>query len=205
MTRDFVKNTYKQGGNMWIWTNEHRPSARKTPAPGRSAYRKSLVEFAARTPRINSNPFFPRTCAGEKTLLSLQVCPQDARGRLQAPLSEKANGLFRQNRRPGTGKTRRRGGMPDGSIVQNIDTDHVASKRRTPVLADVFGRMQLMERRGSGLRKIKAEYRQAAHDREELEPASCGPRDTRLPPRIEYPSRTGGRKETHPWRKTKPG
>jgi predicted HTH transcriptional regulator len=61
--------------------------------------------------------------------------------------------------------------MPDGSIVQNIDTDHVASKRRNPVIADVFGRMQLMERRGSGFRKIKAEYRQAAHDREELEPA----------------------------------
>lgn len=33
------------------------------------------------------------------------------------------------------------GGMFDGSIVQNLDTDHVASKRRNPVIADIFSRM----------------------------------------------------------------
>jgi hypothetical protein len=60
----------------------------------RGCLSKSLAEFAARTPRNRSDPFFPRTCAGEKTLLSLQVCPKDARGRLQSPLSKKANGLF---------------------------------------------------------------------------------------------------------------
>jgi hypothetical protein len=60
MTRDFVKNTYKQGGNMWIWTNEHRPSARKTPAPGRCGkrifplylYRRGRTAFATEKSKI---------------------------------------------------------------------------------------------------------------------------------------------------------
>jgi hypothetical protein len=60
-----------------------------------SVCRRSLAEFAARTPRKQSNHFFAGS-PGEKILLSLQVCPQDARGRLQSPLSEKANGLFRK-------------------------------------------------------------------------------------------------------------
>ena len=30
------------------------------------------------------------------------------------------------------------GGMFDGSIVQNLDTDNVASKRRNPIIADLF-------------------------------------------------------------------
>ena len=51
------------------------------------------------------------------------------------------------------------GGMLDGSIVQNLDTDHVASKRRNPIIADIFSRMHFMERRGSGFKKIKGDYR----------------------------------------------
>ena len=62
------------------------------------------------------------------------------------------------------------GGMLDGSIVQNLDTDHVASKRRNPVIADIFSRMHFMERRGSGFRKIKADYRNAINYRREVEP-----------------------------------
>ncbi|WP_368271182.1 ATP-binding protein [Enterocloster lavalensis] len=62
------------------------------------------------------------------------------------------------------------GGMFDGSIVQNLDTDHVASKRRNPVIADIFSRMHFMERRGSGFRKIKADYRRAMNYRDEIEP-----------------------------------
>lgn len=46
------------------------------------------------------------------------------------------------------------GGMFDGSIVQNLDTDNVASKRRNPIIADIFSRMHFMERRGSGFKKI---------------------------------------------------
>jgi hypothetical protein len=45
---------------------------------------KSLAEFAARTPRKQSNHFFAGS-PGEKILLSLLVCPQGARGRLQSP------------------------------------------------------------------------------------------------------------------------
>lgn len=62
------------------------------------------------------------------------------------------------------------GGMPDGSVVQQLDTDRVASKRRNPIIADVFSRMHFMERRGSGFRKIKADYRNAVNYSEKLEP-----------------------------------
>lgn len=62
------------------------------------------------------------------------------------------------------------GGMFDGSIVQNLDTDNVASKRRNPVIADIFSRMHFMERRGSGFKKIKADYRRAVNYRSEVEP-----------------------------------
>ena len=30
------------------------------------------------------------------------------------------------------------GGMFDGSLVQNLDTDKVASRRRNPIIADIF-------------------------------------------------------------------
>ena len=51
------------------------------------------------------------------------------------------------------------GGMPDGSLVQNLDLENVVSKRRNPVIADLFGRLDFMERRGSGFRKILEDYR----------------------------------------------
>ena len=62
------------------------------------------------------------------------------------------------------------GGMPDGSFVQNLDTDHISSKRRNPVIADMFSRMNYMERRGSGFKKIKEDYRNAVNYRPELDP-----------------------------------
>ncbi|MCD8018397.1 MAG: hypothetical protein LUF92_02080 [Clostridiales bacterium] len=62
------------------------------------------------------------------------------------------------------------GGMFDGTIVQDQDTDHIASKRRNPVIADIFSRMHFMERRGSGFRKIKADYRHAVNYLPEVEP-----------------------------------
>ncbi|MBR1582278.1 MAG: winged helix-turn-helix transcriptional regulator [Spirochaetales bacterium] len=51
------------------------------------------------------------------------------------------------------------GGMPDGSLVQNLNLENVASKRRNPLIADLFGRLDFMERRGSGFRKILEDYR----------------------------------------------
>ncbi len=62
------------------------------------------------------------------------------------------------------------GGMFDGSLVQNLDTDHVPSRRRNPVIADMFSRMNYMERRGSGFKKIKDDYHRAVNYRPELEP-----------------------------------
>ncbi|MDO4628407.1 MAG: ATP-binding protein [Planctomycetia bacterium] len=62
------------------------------------------------------------------------------------------------------------GGMYDGSQVQNLNTDSVPSKRRNPVIADMFNRMNYMECRGSGFRKIKEDYRTAVNFRPELEP-----------------------------------
>ncbi|HRT81908.1 MAG TPA: ATP-binding protein, partial [Oscillospiraceae bacterium] len=53
---------------------------------------------------------------------------------------------------------------------QDQDTDNISSKRRNPIIADVFSRMHLMERRGSGFRKIKGDYRNALNYRVEVEP-----------------------------------
>ena len=46
------------------------------------------------------------------------------------------------------------GGMYDGSVIQNQDILNVPSKRRNPIIADVFQRLDFMERRGSGFKKI---------------------------------------------------
>ena len=62
------------------------------------------------------------------------------------------------------------GGMLDGSAIQNLDTDNITSKRRNPVIADMFSRMNYMERRGSGFKKIKDDYRHAVNYRPEVEP-----------------------------------
>jgi predicted HTH transcriptional regulator len=50
------------------------------------------------------------------------------------------------------------GGMPDGKRIQDLNIDDIPSIRRNPVICDIFNRLKLMERRGSGLRKIIDEY-----------------------------------------------
>jgi len=50
------------------------------------------------------------------------------------------------------------GGMADGKRIQDLNIDDVPSIRRNPLVCDVFSRLKLMERRGSGLRKILDEY-----------------------------------------------
>ena len=59
------------------------------------------------------------------------------------------------------------GGMPDGSLIQEKSLENLSSKRRNPIIADVFSRMDLMERRGSGLRKILDSYISADNYSEE--------------------------------------
>lgn len=54
------------------------------------------------------------------------------------------------------------GGMIDGSFIQNLDITKVSSMRRTMrrnrVISDIFNRLHLMERRGSGLTRIIESY-----------------------------------------------
>ena len=51
------------------------------------------------------------------------------------------------------------GGMYNGKNIQEIDISTIASIRRNPILADVLSRIDYMERRGSGLKRIKESYK----------------------------------------------
>jgi ATP-dependent DNA helicase RecG len=62
------------------------------------------------------------------------------------------------------------GGMFDGSRVQDLDLMNVPSKRRNPVLADIFNRLKYMDRRGSGFKKILTDYKNQNNFKEELKP-----------------------------------
>ena len=55
------------------------------------------------------------------------------------------------------------GGMMDGKLIQQLNPLTVPSKRRNPLLADFFSRLGLMERRGSGMKKIIDAYKQYEH------------------------------------------
>ena len=50
------------------------------------------------------------------------------------------------------------GGMFDGINIQDRDLMNIPSRRRNPIIADVFSRLDYMERRGSGFRKIIEDY-----------------------------------------------
>ena len=45
--------------------------------------------------------------------------------------------------------------MPDGTQIQDRDIYNVPSIRRNPVIADMFTQLDYMEKRGSGLRKMR--------------------------------------------------
>ena len=49
------------------------------------------------------------------------------------------------------------GGMPDGTLIQEQDIEEVPSTRRNPIISEIFHRLDFVERRGSGLKKIKNE------------------------------------------------
>ncbi|MCQ4763769.1 ATP-binding protein [Cloacibacillus evryensis] len=50
------------------------------------------------------------------------------------------------------------GGMPEGHLIQELDLNHVPSLRRNIIISDLFHRMHLMERRGSGITRILRAY-----------------------------------------------
>ncbi|MDR0751152.1 MAG: putative DNA binding domain-containing protein [Christensenellaceae bacterium] len=49
------------------------------------------------------------------------------------------------------------GGMPDGTLIQERDVEEVLSTRRNPIIAEIFHRLDFIERHGSGLKKIRNE------------------------------------------------
>ena len=62
------------------------------------------------------------------------------------------------------------GGMYDGTRIQELDLLEVPSKRRNPLLADVFSRLDLMERKGSGFEKVLSAYQKQVNFTDELKP-----------------------------------
>ena len=61
------------------------------------------------------------------------------------------------------------GGMFDGSFIQEQNIMEISSLRRNPIIADLFNRIHLMERRGSGLKKIISSYKNAINYTQETE------------------------------------
>lgn len=63
------------------------------------------------------------------------------------------------------------GGMFDGINVQDRDIMTVPSRRRNPIIADMFSRLNLMERRGSGFKKIIEDYQNQYRYADEMRPS----------------------------------
>lgn len=62
------------------------------------------------------------------------------------------------------------GGMYNGQKVQDIPIEEISSDRRNPVLADVMAQLDLMEKRGSGLKRICNETKMLESYKEERKP-----------------------------------
>ena len=62
------------------------------------------------------------------------------------------------------------GGMVGGVSIKDVDILNVPSKRRNPILADIFGRLKYMERRGSGFKKIINAYETQQNYKNALKP-----------------------------------
>ena len=62
------------------------------------------------------------------------------------------------------------GGMYNGQRVQDVPIEEISSDRRNPVLADVMAQLDLMEKRGSGLKKICNATKELESYKEERKP-----------------------------------
>ncbi len=72
------------------------------------------------------------------------------------------------------------GGMCDGSRVQDRDLMRVPSRRRNPIIADIFNRLKYMDRRGSGFKKILSDYRNHPNYTTQIEPRFYSDNDSFL-------------------------
>lgn len=66
--------------------------------------------------------------------------------------------------------------MISGSI-KDMDVMNMASRRRNPILADIFSRLKYMERRGSGFKKIVSAYKNHDGYTEGMDPTFSTPWD----------------------------
>lgn len=66
------------------------------------------------------------------------------------------------------------GGMVNGISLKGRDILNIPSKRRNPILADIFSRLKYMERRGSGFKKIVADYEKQPNYTEDIRPIFDG-------------------------------
>ncbi|MGZ9432046.1 ATP-binding protein [Mycoplasma sp. AC157] len=62
------------------------------------------------------------------------------------------------------------GGMYNGKLIQEENIEEINSERRNPIIADLFSRLNLMERRGSGLLKIFDYYQKEENYSQKLKP-----------------------------------
>ncbi|MGF7001690.1 ATP-dependent DNA helicase RecG [Lachnospiraceae bacterium PFB1-21] len=62
------------------------------------------------------------------------------------------------------------GGMCDGTKVQERNLMQVPSRRRNPIIADIFNRLKYMDRRGSGFKKIIGDYKKQPQYNDDLAP-----------------------------------
>ena len=60
--------------------------------------------------------------------------------------------------------------MFDGIFIQDMNPLNISSIRRNPIIADLFLRMDLIERRGLVLRKIIEAYKSEENYKEDLKP-----------------------------------
>lgn len=56
----------------------------------------------------------------------------------------------------------------------------VPSRRRNPIIADIFNRLKYMDRRGSGFKKILGDYRMQPQYKESMEPKFSSDNDSFL-------------------------
>ena len=70
------------------------------------------------------------------------------------------------------------GGLVDGGSIKDVDVLNMASRRRNPILADIFSRLKYMERRGSGFKKIVSAYKEHEGYTEGMVPSFSTPRDS---------------------------
>jgi len=60
--------------------------------------------------------------------------------------------------------------MYSGQKVQDLTIEEISSERRNPILADVMAQLDLMEKRGSGLKRIMNETKALEGYKDELKP-----------------------------------